>query len=234
MGHSLAQVIPMEQLPSIHDFPNVDEYIHSKRYEEANDIDNVRLGEYSLRATTPFLFNEVSLADIEEELNNLNVKKSSTLKNIPAKILKISRNSCSETLPDLFNKTVLTGTFPNELKLGNVTPVFKKENPLKSKKYRPVSVLPVVSKIFERITHKQMSLYVDNFLSPYLCGYRKGLNTQQALLSLIEKWKNILDKKGYGGAVLMDLSKAIDNLNHDLLMAKLNSMLMVLQESRSN
>ena len=52
----------------------------------------------SLRVTTPFLFQEVSLADIGEELSNLNVKKSSTLKNIPAKILKISKNSCSETL----------------------------------------------------------------------------------------------------------------------------------------
>ena len=68
-----------------------------------------------------------------------------------------------------------------------------------------------------------MSLYVDHFLPPYLFGYRKGFSTQQALLSLIEKWKNILNKKGYGGAVLMDLSKAFDTLNHDLLIAKLNA-----------
>ena len=68
-----------------------------------------------------------------------------------------------------------------------------------------------------------MSLHVDNFLSPYLCGYRKGISTQQALLSLIGKWKNILDKKGYGGAVLMVLSKAFDTLNHNLLMAKLHA-----------
>ena len=67
-----------------------------------------------------------------------------------------------------------------------------------------------------------MSLPVDNFLSSYLCGYRKGFSTPQALLSLIEKWKNILDKKGYGGAVLMDLSKAFDTLNHGLLIAKLH------------
>ena len=67
-----------------------------------------------------------------------------------------------------------------------------------------------------------MRLYVHNFLSPYLCGYRKGFSTQQALLSLIEKWKNILVKKGYRRAVLMDLSKAFDTLNHDLLIAKLH------------
>ena len=68
-----------------------------------------------------------------------------------------------------------------------------------------------------------MSLYVDNFLSPYLCGYRKGFSTQQALPSLIEKWQNIWDKKGYGGALLMDLSNAFDTLNHDLLIAKLHA-----------
>ena len=60
-------------------------------------------------------------------------------------------------------------------------------------------------------------------LSPYLCGFRKGFNTQQALLSLIENWKKILDNKGFGGAVLMDLSKAFDTLNHELLIAKLHA-----------
>ena len=61
---------------------------------------------------------------------------------------------------------------------------------------------------------KQINYYITNYLSPYLCGYRKGYNTQQALVSLIEKWKKILDDKGFGGAVLMDLSKTFDTLNH--------------------
>ena len=65
-----------------------------------------------------------------------------------------------------------------------------------------------------------MSLHVDRFLSPYLCGYRKGFRTQQALISLLEKWKIVLDRKGYADAVLIDLSKAIDTLNHDVLIAK--------------
>ena len=86
----------------------------------------------------------------------------------------------------------------------------------------PVSALPVVSKIFKRIMHKQMNLYVDNFLSPYQRGYRKGFSTQQACLSIIEKRKNILDKKGYGGAVPMDLSKAFDTLNHNIIITKLH------------
>ena len=103
------------------------------------------------------------------------------------------------------------------------TPIYKKDDPNKSNSYRPVSVLPVVSRVFEKIMHDQISQYINSFVTPYLCGYRKGFSTQQALLSLIEKWKIVLDSKGYGGAVLMILSKAFDTTNHDLLIAKLHA-----------
>ena len=68
-----------------------------------------------------------------------------------------------------------------------------------------------------------MSLHVEEYMSPHLCDYRKGSSTQQALLSLLERWKKVLDKKGYGGAVLMDLSKMFDTLNLDFLIAKLHA-----------
>ena len=82
-------------------------------------------------------------------------------------------------------------------------------------------MLPVVSKIFERLMYKQMSLHVDRFLSPFLCGYRKGFSTQQALMSLLEKWKIVLDRKEYAGAILMGLPKASGALNHDFFITKL-------------
>ena len=69
--------------------------------------------------------------------------------------------------------------------------------------------------------HKQISEYINHFLLPYLSGYRQGVSSQQTLVSLTEKWKTILDKKEYAGAVLMDLSKAFDDINHDLLIAKM-------------
>ena len=64
---------------------------------------------------------------------------------------------------------------------------------------------------------------MNEYLSRYLCGYRKGCNTQTALSSLIEKWKQIIDNKGYGSAILMDLSKAFNTINHELLIAMLHA-----------
>ena len=72
-----------------------------------------------------------------------------------------------------------------------------------------MGVLPVVLKVFERIMHKQISECINQFSTPYMCGYRQGFSTKQALVSEIEIWKAILDKNGYVGAVLMDLSKAL-------------------------
>ena len=80
-----------------------------------------------------------------------------------------------------------------------------------------------MSKVFVGLMHHQVSEYKDKHLSPFLCGYRKGFNTQTAFLSLLEKWKSTLDKKGFAGAVLMDLPKAFDTINHELLIAKLNA-----------
>ena len=159
-----------------------------------------------------FSFNEASLSNTGKELRSLNPNKAYTFKNIPSKILKESRECCSDILQKLFNNAFSNKEFPDELKLTDVTPMYKKDDPNKSKNYRPVSAFPVVSRVFEKIMQDQISQYINSFLTPYLGGYRKGFSTQQALLSLIEKWKIVLDSKGYGGAVLMDLSKALDIL----------------------
>ena len=168
------------------------------------------------------MFIEASLEDIEKEMLHLNSKKAGTFQDIYPKILKNSINVCSETLKIFFNYTVIHCKYPKELKKADVISIFKKDDPTKAKNHRPVSVLPAFSKVFERIMHKQFSEYINQFLSSYLCGYRKGFSIQQTLVSLIEKWKAILDKNGYAGVVLTDLSKAFDTINDDFLIAKLN------------
>ena len=171
-----------------------------------------------------FMFTELSLLDIETEINKLNPKKSGTFKNIPTKHLIQTSDICSKTLLKIWNNEIIGDKqFPDKLKLADITPVFKKEDTTQAKNYRPVSVLPTVSKIFERLMHNKMTTYIDKHLSTYLCGYRKGYNAQYALISLLEKWKKSLDQKNYAGAILMDLSKAFDTINHELLLAKLHA-----------
>ena len=123
----------------------------------------------------------------------------------------------------IFNNCLVKTEFPNELKLADVTPILEKQHPSRAKNYKPVNVLLSVSKNFERILHRQVSSYVDQFLSIFLGGYRKGFSTQQALLLLIERRKNTLDQNAYGGAIFMDLSKAFNTINHDRLIAKLGA-----------
>ena len=140
------------------------------------------------------------------EICSLNSKKSAAQNDIPAKIIKKCRRWTAPVLQKLFTEILRPGNFPDRLKLADITPVFKKNIPLQKENYRPVSVLPIASKIFERIMQKQVNLSTKKLLSLYLCGYRKGFSTQQSLISLIKSWKKGLDRKGYGGAVLMDLS----------------------------
>ena len=171
-----------------------------------------------------FTFSSVTVEEILSEISSLDSKKAGTFKNIPTKHLKETCDICSEYLLNVWNnEIVLNHCFPDNLKLADITPIFKKDDATLAKNYRPVSVLPCASKLFERIIQKQLMSYVDKHLSPYLCGYRRGFSAQYALVSLIENWKESLDKNGFAGAVLMDLSKAFDTINHELLIAKLHA-----------
>ena len=80
-----------------------------------------------------------------------------------------------------------------------------------------MSILPVISKIYERLMYDQMYKYFDQIFSKFQCGFRKGFSTQNCLLYMIENWKESLDQGGHYGALLTDLSKAFNCIMHDLL-----------------
>ena len=124
-------------------------------------------------------------------------------------------------ITNYINKCISTKSFPDALKVADVIPVFKKEDPNNKANYRPIILLPIISKIFERVLFELIEKFSEKILSPKLCGFRKGHSTQHALLNLLKNWQKTLDKSGVIGTVLMDLSKAYDCLPHDLLIAKL-------------
>ena len=97
---------------------------------------------------------------MEEEIQNIDLKKATTKNTTPPKISKMSCNTSAETLHNLFNEYLIIGNFPDNLKLADTTPAFKKKDSLNKENFRPVSVLPSISKIFEKhakanVLHKQ-------------------------------------------------------------------------------
>ena len=176
----------------------------------------------NIKNNKTFSFSEVNTNDIASEIKKLKTNKAGTFMNIPVKDLKQAANIISEPLMNIWNKEIVENkTFPTKLKLAEISPIFKKLDSILVNNYRPVSILPVVSKFFERIMQNQIEGFIEKHLSPYLCGYRKGYNAQYALTAMIEKWKLSIDNSGYAAGVLMDLSKAFDSINHQLLIAKL-------------
>lgn len=174
---------------------------------------------------TKFLFSKVGSNEIVEEIQRLDINKTGTFSNITAKQLKQVEVIIAEPLQLIWNLEIIDNQkFPSKLKCADISPIFKKLDCVLKENYRPISILPVVSKIFERIMEQQIKYFIEKQLSPFLCGFRKGYNTQYALTTMIEKWKRELDKKGgIAGAILMDLSKAFDTINHELLIAKLEA-----------
>ena len=156
-------------------------------------------------------------------MNALDGNKACSSNSVPPKILKENIDICAKTLKSIINNGILIGNFEETLKRAEMLPLHKQGDTANKEHYRNISLLPVVSKLFEKIIQNQMGGYIDTFLSPFMCGYRKGYNAQHALLKMLEKWKISLDKGEFDGAVLMDLSKAFDTINYDLLIAKLHA-----------
>ena len=119
---------------------------------------------------------------------------------IPIKIIKESE-FCFPELTNRINESLTNNKFPDTLKLSAITPVFKKLDPSDKANYRPVSILPLVSKIFEKIMYDQLYEYIEHFLNPLLCGFHKAHSTQHALFRLLQKLQKGLDSGGFIGTI---------------------------------
>ena len=170
-----------------------------------------------------FSFKPTTETYVHKVISNLDPKKATGVDNISAKILKSCVSSVSGTISNLINATYESSKFPSGLKGAQVVPLFKKKDPLNKENFRPVSLLPVISKIYERSMHEQLSDHLNASFHPFLAAFRKGFGCQSTLLRLLEDWRKALDNQQCVGAILMDLSKAFDCLPHRLLTAKLKA-----------
>ena len=170
-----------------------------------------------------FSFDFVSSDTIFKEIVSLDTNKATHSNDIPTKLIKTNADLFSIFVSNAYNESVTSCIFLSHLKLADITPVHKRNSKLEKSNYRPVSLLSNISKIFERCMHRQISNYFETIFSKFQCGFRKGYNTQDCLLALIENCKRALDKGNEYGALLTDLSKAFDCLPHDLIIAKLQA-----------
>ena len=212
-------------------FNSNDEVVHSENTDEiVNDIiqkyeshPSILKIKENVILDAKFEFGDVTEDDIYSKIRSLDPKKAGIDNDIPAKILIGSNDIVSSCLSNIYNDSKNSQIYPISLKVADVTPIHKDKERILKKNYRPISLIPILSKIYERNMYDPIFQYIEKYLSPYLFGYRKGHSTQQCLLVMLEMWKKALDERKVVGAILTDLSKAFDCLSHDLLIAKLEA-----------
>ena len=123
-----------------------------------------------------FTFSHVTKEEVLKEIGNLDTTKSSRDTDIPTKVIKQNSDIFVSFICKTFNNMVHSSTFPAALKLAHITPPFKKGSKNSKENYRPISILPNISKIYERCMYKQMSNYLGNFFSKFQCGFRQGIS----------------------------------------------------------
>lgn len=152
--------------------------------------------------------------------------KSTQVYNIPVFILKHISNSISVIISELFNESVQRGIFPECLKLSRLVPIFKATDRMRVKNYRPIAILHNVSKIFEKLMKTRMVSFIDKhkILADCQFGFRRGMCTTDAVLELVNDCVEAIDQGSVMISVFVDLKKAFDTVNHDILLSKMNFM----------
>ena len=167
-----------------------------------------------------FFFKPVSTTDILTYIQQLNVNKSPGPEDIPIKIIKMSASVIAPVLEHLFNKCLINGVFHDSLKIGKIVPIHKKGPKNECCNYRPITLLSPLSKIFEKCISEQMYTYLEKFklLTPNQFGFRQNCATSQAVHQLYDDFLENLDKKNISTcSVFIDLSKAFDTVDHEIL-----------------
>ena len=175
------------------------------------------------RVSLPFLISPTSPNEINNIINALDNAKSSGPCCIPTKLLKLVSDNISIPLSDICNASFLQGVFPENNKIAKVIPIHKKGSTKDINNYRPISLLSIFSKIMEKLMAIRLNSFLDlnSIIVPNQFGFRAGFSTSHSLISITETIKKTIDEKKYGCGIFIDLKKAFDTVNHDILLQKL-------------
>ena len=174
------------------------------------------------RINNTFFMNPIIDKEVSNAISNL--KNNGKGANIIATLtLKDNKSTLANILSHIFNNCISDGYFPFELKDGCITPIYKGGKKTELNNYRPICSLSPFSKIFERILYNRMINFIEknNILSITQYGFRNGLSTENAIINFIDKIHTGLEKRQHTAAIFMDLSKAFDVLDHQILATKL-------------
>ena len=173
-----------------------------------------------------FSFSILSEDQVLKYLTKLSVNKSTGLDGIPSKFVRDSASIIACPLTHIINLSLVQGVVPDDLKSARVVPLFKKNDKTEVGNYRPVSILCILSKIFERVVYDQVDLYLNdkNLLYKFQSGFRKRFSTDTCLIHLSDYIKFEMDKGHFVGMILLDLQKAFDTVDHSILLMKLEGL----------
>ena len=151
------------------------------------------------------------------------IRKATGYDNIPGKLLPVAHLELSVPCAKLINECFIHSTFPWLLKCAESSPIYIKSDNLQKGNYRPVSVLTVISKLYESVMNDQITRQFIEIHEDLLWAYRKGYSCQPLLSKCIHDWKLASDSKHYVGVLFVDLSKAFDCFPHSLLISKVHA-----------
>ena len=150
--------------------------------------------------------------------------KSTSLDTIPVFVFKILSPIIAPILSDIFNSSIREGSFPEILKISRVIPIHKSKNHKIVSNFRPISILPTISKVIEKIMKKRVTSFIEtnDIICSQQFGFREGYNTVDAALELVDRCTSSLDTKLYTIAIFLDLAKAFDTVNNDIMIRKMD------------
>ena len=196
--------------------------LFSSRLSNDGRICTWSVGRLFVRVETSFLYqNFIPISKRYFLISKIN--KATGADGISPRLLKLSEPGILSSLTKLINRCIISSSWPTDWKISIVTPIYKKDSETLKSNYRPVSVLSAVSKIAERVIFDQLYEFCLDFLSGNLSGFLKGHSCTTSLLKTCEDIRKNLDSREHSAAITIDLSKAFDSINHNLLLAKLSA-----------